>query len=74
MFGAINEIFGKNAQDFLSINPFETFNKLSEFGEKSQKFIENNMKFQKAQIAYHQAIYDMLEAVNDNAKILSNKK
>ena len=38
-----------------------------------QKVIDNNIKFQKAFIAYNQAILDMMEAVNDNTKLMKGK-
>lgn len=41
--------------------------------EKWTKFMENSIKFQKAHVAQQQAMLDMMEAMTDNAKILSNK-
>lgn len=51
----------------------EGINKLAGEGEKWQKFMENSIKFQKAYIAQQQAMLEMMEAMTENAKILSNK-
>jgi hypothetical protein len=61
-------MLGIDIEDFMK-NPFEAFAKLS---NNSHEIIKNNMKYQKACIAYHQAIHDMLEATNDNVRILKN--
>jgi len=41
--------------------------------EKWSRFMENSIKFQKAYIAQQQALLEMMEAMTDNAKILSDK-
>jgi hypothetical protein len=41
--------------------------------EKWTKFMENSIKFQRAYITQQQAMLEMMEAMTDNAKILSNK-
>ena len=40
---------------------------------EQQKVMDNNIKFQKAFVAYNQAMVDMMEAVNDNAKLIKKK-
>lgn len=45
----------------------DTFNSIP--GD-AEKMMENNIKFQKAFIAYNQAMLDMMEAINDNIKIM----
>ena len=41
--------------------------------EKWTKFMENSIKFQRAYIAQQQAMLEMMEAISENSKILSNK-
>ena len=57
--------------------PTEIFQKfldnLKNTSNDQQKAIDNNIKFQKAFIAYNQAMVDMMEAVNDNAKLIKTK-
>ena len=57
--------------------PTEIFQKfldnLKNTSGDQQKVIDNNIKFQKAFIAYNQAMVDMMEAVNDNAKLIKTK-
>jgi anion-transporting ArsA/GET3 family ATPase len=57
--------------------PTEAFQKFLETMKTSsgdqQKVIDNNIKFQKAFISYNQAMVDMMEAVNDNAKLIKTK-
>jgi len=48
-------------------------NTMSADVEKWTKFMENSIKFQRAYIAQQQAMLDMMEAMSENAKILSNK-
>ena len=57
--------------------PTEAFKKFLETMKTSsteqQNVMDNNIKFQKAFIAYNQAMVDMMEAVNDNAKLIKTK-
>jgi hypothetical protein len=57
--------------------PTEVFQKFLETMKNStgdqQKVMDNNIKFHKAFIAYNQAMMDMMEAVNDNAKLINKK-
>jgi predicted O-linked N-acetylglucosamine transferase (SPINDLY family) len=57
--------------------PTEVFQKFLENMKNSsadqQKVMDNNIKFQKALIAYNQAMVDMMEAVNENAKLINKK-
>ena len=41
---------------------------------KSQKLMENGIKFQRAFVAQQQALLEMMEAISDNSKILSGDK
>lgn len=41
--------------------------------EKCTKFMENSIKFQRAYVVQQQAMLEMMEAMTENAKILSNK-
>lgn len=41
--------------------------------EKWTKFMENSIKFQRAYVVQQQAMLEMMEAMTENAKILSNK-
>ena len=41
--------------------------------ENQKKIMDNNIKFQKAFIAYNQALVDMMEIANENAKLLNKK-
>ena len=41
--------------------------------EKWTKFMENSIKFQRAYVVQQQALLEMMEAMTENAKILSNK-
>jgi hypothetical protein len=54
--------------------PTEVFQKflenLKNISTDQQKVMDNNIKFHKAYIAYNQAMVDMMEAVNDNTKII----
>ena len=51
----------------------EMQNVMSSDIEKWAKFMENSVKFQKAYIAQQQSMLDMMEAMAENAKIVSNK-
>lgn len=57
--------------------PTEAFQKFLETMKTSsteqQKVMDNNIKFQKAFVAYNQAMVDMMEAVNENAKLIKKK-
>lgn len=59
-------------------NPFEvfkTFTKGTESALKNSKeILENNMKYHKAFIAYHEAMKEMMDAVSANVKIVSGEK
>lgn len=58
-------------QNFMFNNAVQ--NAMSADTEKWTKFMENSIKFQKAYVAQQQAMLDMMEAMTENAKILSNK-
>lgn len=58
----------KNAEAFSGIR-----NPMTGDIEKWTKFMENSIKLQKAYVAQQQAMLEMMEAMTDNAKILSNK-
>ncbi len=59
-------------------NPFEVFNAFSKGADEAMKsskeIMENNIKYHKAFIAYQEAIKDMMEAIEANAKIATGKK
>jgi hypothetical protein len=59
-------------------NPFEVFNTFTKASEStlknSKEILENNMKYHKAFIAYHEARKDMMDAVTSNIKIISGEK
>lgn len=59
-------------------NPFEVFNTFAKGAEStlknSKEILENNMKYHKAFIAYHEAMKDMMDAVTSNVKIISGEK
>jgi len=59
-------------------NPFEVFKTFSKGTESAMKnskeILENNMKYHKAFIAYHEAIKEMMDAVSSNVKIISGEK
>jgi len=65
-----NNMFGMKLPDLLSNNPFDAL----KIFNNSQAILQNNIKYQKACIAYHQALRDMLEVIDDNAKILNNNE
>jgi hypothetical protein len=57
-------------------NAAETFNgmqnpMMGDF-DKWSKFMDNSIKFQKAYITQQQAMLEMMDAINENAKILSS--
>ena len=64
-------ILGLDISDLLKSNPFEIFGKMA---TNSQEIMKNNIKYHKACVSYHQSITDMLEAINDNAKLLKLDK
>lgn len=72
------ELATKNTPDTFknAFNPFEVFNQFKplENAKNSKKIIENNLKYHKAFIAYHQALSDMMEAINDNKTLMSTEK
>ena len=59
-------------------NPFEVFNTITKGTEStlknSKEILENNMKYHKAFIAYHEAMKDMMDAVTTNVKIITGDK
>ena len=59
-------------------NPFEVFNTFTKGTEStiknSKEILENNMKYHKAFIAYHEAMKDMMDAVTANVNIISGEK
>lgn len=60
-----------------AFNPLEVFNQFKSFDgktENAKKINENNLKYHKAFIAYHQALHDMMEAINDNTTLMSKEK
>jgi hypothetical protein len=60
-----------------AFNPLEVFNQFKSFEgktENAKKINENNLKYHKAFIAYHQALHDMMEAINDNTTLMSKEK
>lgn len=65
------------AKNMLS-NPLEVFSAFSKGADdamkNSKEIMENNIKYHKAFIAYHEAIKDMMEALEANAKIVTGKK
>ena len=61
----MNDLFNAN------MNPIDIFNKLTNMASNSQEILENNMKYHKACINYHQSLHDMMEAINDNANLIN---
>ena len=62
---------------FNTFNPLEVFNQFKSFNgktENAKKINENNLKYHKAFITYHQAMHDMMEAINDNTTLMSTEK
>jgi hypothetical protein len=60
-----------------TFNPLEVFNQFKSFEGKAgntKKINENNLKYHKAFIAYHQAMHDMMEAINDNTALMPTEK
>lgn len=59
-------------------NPFEVFKTFAKGTEaalkNSKEILENNMKYHKAFIAYHEAMKEMMDAVSANVKIVSGEK
>ena len=59
-------------------NPFEVFSAFSKGADEAMKnskeIMDNNIKYHKAFIAYHEAIKDMMEALEANANIVTGKK
>lgn len=51
-------------------NPFKVFTNVV---GNSNEITKNNLKFHKACIAYNQAIIDMIEAVESNAKLIKEE-
>lgn len=60
------------------VNPFEVFNSFNKGTEQalsnSKQILDNNMKYHKAFIAYHEAMRDMMDAVTSNVKLLTGDK
>ena len=68
---------GSTSQFKNTFNPLEVFNQFKSFEgktENAKKINENNLKYHKAFIAYHQAMHDMMEAINDNTALMSTEK
>jgi hypothetical protein len=57
-------------QNFLSGDFQKAVDTFKSIPGDAEKLMENNIKFQKAFIAYNQALLDMMEAINDNIKIM----
>ena len=59
-------------------NPFEVFSTFTkgtdDILKNSKQIMENNMRYHKAFIAYHQSVKDMMEAISDNIKIINKEK
>lgn len=59
-------------------NPFEVFSAFAKGSDdaikNSKEIMENNIKYHKAFIAYQEAIRDMMDAIEANAKIVTGKK
>ena len=59
-------------------NPFEVFNTFNKGSEStlknSKEILENNMKYHKAFIAYHESMKEMMDAVTANVKIIAGEK
>jgi len=74
--GKLFQMTSVGAEEFKSFNPlqFTNFKELEVSKENAKKITDNNLKYHKAFIAYHQALHDMMEAFNDNTKIMSNQK
>ena len=53
--------------------PLEIWDAFKKVTTATGKIVENNIKYRKACIAYNQAILDMMEAVNDNTKLMKGK-
>ena len=51
-------------------NPFEI---LGTMARNSNEIMQNNMKYHKAAATCHQAIHDMMEAIDANAKIMKGE-
>jgi hypothetical protein len=60
------------------VNPFEVFQSFNKGTEQalknSKEILDNNMKYHKAFIAYHEAMRDMMDAVTANVKIITGDK
>ena len=68
---------GSTSQFKNTFNPLEVFNQFKSFEgktENAKKINENNLKYHNAFIAYHQAMHDMMEAINDNTALISTEK
>jgi hypothetical protein len=57
-------------QNFLSGDFQKTVDTFKSMPGDAQKLMENNIKYQRAFITYNQALLDMMEAINDNIKIM----
>lgn len=55
-------------------DPMKMFNKLTNIAVNSNEIMKNNIKYHKACVVYHQALCDMMEAIDDNARIMKGEK
>lgn len=67
----------KTGEDWMKImenfSPMEMWQKGMNTFNNSTEIMENTLKFHKACVAYHQAIHDMTEAINENNKLMNGK-
>ena len=61
----------KAITNMIGDNPFKV---MTNIAGNSTEIMKNNMKYHKASIAFHQAAHDMMEAIDDNSKILKGEK
>lgn len=66
----MDSLFEKLKSFGLLNNPFET---LGTMAKNSNEIMQNNMKYHKAAATCHQAIHDMMEAMDANAKIMKGE-
>lgn len=77
MMSSFSEIAPNAGEAFKGVqNAAEAFKGMQQMTgdtEKWTRFMENSIKFQKAYVAQQQAMLEMMEAMTENAKIISNK-
>lgn len=66
----MDSLFEKLKLFGLLSNPFETFGTMT---KNSSEIMQNNIKYHKAAATCHQAIHDMIEAMDANAKIMKGE-